>query len=72
MVMWQLFAAANVLAHPIRSVFPLRGSEQFQRNFNHLCLPINGRHWRKKPITIMGTPTVEKDPIHHFIPLLPQ
>ena len=29
MGMWQLFAAANVLAHPIRSIFPLRGSEQF-------------------------------------------
>ena len=26
MGMWQLFAAANVLAHPIRGIFPLRGS----------------------------------------------
>ena len=34
MGMWQLFAAANVLAHPIRSIFPLRGSAQFRRNFN--------------------------------------
>ena len=29
MGMWQLFAASNVLAHSIRSIFPLRGSAQF-------------------------------------------
>ena len=72
MGMWQLFAAANVLAHPIRSVFPMRGSEQFRRNFNHLCLPVDGRHRRKNTIAIMWTPTVENGPVHHFVPLLPQ
>ena len=44
MGIWQLFAAANVLAHPIRSIFPLRGGEQFRRNFDRLCLPIDRRH----------------------------
>ena len=72
MGMWQLFAAANVLAHPIRSIFPLRGSAQFQRNFNRMCMPIDGRHRRKKPLTIMWTPSVANGPIHHFVPLLPQ
>ena len=43
MGMWQLIAAANVLACPLRSIFPLRGSEQFRRNFNHMCMPIQNR-----------------------------
>ena len=71
MGMWQLFDAANVLAHPIRSIFPLRGSAQFQRNFNCMCMPIDGRHRRKNPLTIIWTPSVANGPIHHFVPLLP-
>ena len=71
MGIWQLFAAVNVLGLPIRGVFPVRGSEEFWRNFNHLCLPVDGRHKRKKTLSIMWTPTVHNGPIHHFVPLLP-
>ena len=71
MGIWQLFAAVNVLGLPIRGVFPVRGSEEFWRNFNHLCLPVDGRHKRKKALSIMWTPTVHNGPIHHFVPLLP-
>ena len=70
MGIWQLFAGANVLGHPLRSVFPLRGSDAFRRDFNHICYPIDGRQKRKRPITIMWTPTVENGPVHHFVPLL--
>ena len=72
MGIWQLFAAANVIGHPIRSVFPLRGSESFRRDFNRMCLPADGRQKKSKPITLMWTPTVENGPVHHFVPLLPQ
>ena len=72
MGIWQLFAGANVLGHPLRSVFPLRGSDAFRRDFNHICYPIDGRQKRKHPITIMWTPTVENGPVHHFVPLSPK
>ena len=72
MGIWQLFAAANVLGHPVRSVFPLRGSESFRRDFNRMCLPADGRQKKTKSITLMWTPTVENGPVHHFVPLLPQ
>ena len=72
MGMWQLFVAANVLGHPIQSVFPLKVSEAFRRDFNHICYPIDGRQKRKIPITIMWTPKVEYGPVHHFVPLLPK
>ena len=71
MGIWQLFAATNVLGHPVRSVFPLRGSEVFRRDFNRMCFPLDGRHKRTKPITVMWTPTVEHGPVHHFVPLVP-
>ena len=50
MGIWQLFAAANILGHPIRSVFPLQGSESFRRDFNQMCLPTDGRQKKTKPI----------------------
>ena len=71
MGIWQLFAATNVLGHPVRSVFPLRGSEVFRRDFNRMCFPLDGRHKRTKPITVMWTPTVEHGHVHHFVPLVP-
>ena len=72
MGIWQLFAAANILGHPVRSVFPLRGSETFRRDFNRICLPLDGRQKKTKPITIMWTPTVNNGPVYHFVPLLQQ
>ena len=43
MGMWQLWAAANVIGRPIRSVFPECGSYQFRSDFNRLCVPLNER-----------------------------
>ena len=46
MGIWLLFAATNILGHPIRSLFPLRGSESFRKDFNRMCLPADG--WQQK------------------------
>ena len=70
MGMWQIWAATNVLARPVRSVFPMHGSDAFHADFNRLCVPYSSQFRRKKTVVIMWTPTVINGRIHHFVPLL--
>ena len=70
MSMWQIWAATNVLARPVRSVFPMRGSDAFHADFNRLCVPYSSQFRRKETVIIMWTPTVINGRIHHFVPLL--
>ena len=70
MGMWQIWASTNVLARPVKSVFPMRGSDAFQSDFNRLCVPYSTQFRRKEPVIIMWTSTVMNGRIHHFVPLL--
>ena len=70
MGMWQIWAATNVLARPVRSVFPMHGSDAFHTDFNRLCVPYSSQFRRKETVIIMWTPTVINGRIHHFVPLL--
>ena len=71
MGMWQLWAATNVLARPVQSVFPNRGSIVFRSTFNRLCVPFDRKHTKRDKLVIMWTPTVKGGgSIQHFVPLL--
>ena len=70
MGMWQLWAAANVIGRPIRSVFPECGSYQFRSDFNRLCVPLNERCRKHVPLSTMWTPVTPNGTIVHFVPLL--
>ena len=56
MGMWQIWAATNVIARPVRSVFPMCGSDAFCSDFNRLCVPYSSQFRRKETVMIMWTP----------------
>ena len=71
MGIWQLFQAANMVGHPINSVYPANGNR-------NIWLDMNRKIWREdkncnmlEPLHIMWTPMyVANTHPCHFVPLL--
>ena len=70
MGIWQIFQAANVLEHPIRSVFPHIGNENVVKDLNRTVYCIDNTHSTNSCINIMWTPMqVKRTRPCHFVPL---
>ena len=71
MGVWQIFQVANVIQHPVKSVYPEGGSANVQLDLNRIMWCINNVNNDRKPFVVMGTPMqIGNDHPCHFVPLL--
>ena len=71
MGIWQLFQAANVIGHPIRSIYPENSNHNIRLDLNRIVHCFNGLQNPSEVLNIIWTPTqvVNTRPCH-FVPLL--
>ena len=71
MGIWQICQSANVLNHPIHSVFPNIGNENVIKDLNRTVYCIDGTRNTLSSVNIMWTPMqIKKMRPCHFVPLL--
>ena len=71
MGIWQMFQAANVIGHPIRSIYPEQSNENIRLDLNRVVYCFHDTQNTSEVLNIMWTPTkVANTRPCHFVPLL--
>ena len=71
MGIWQVFQTANVLNHPIRSVFPNIGNHNVIKDLNRTVYCLDRTRNSQPCVNIMWTPMqIKRMRPCHFVPLL--
>ena len=77
MGLWHMAAAASLFGHPVVSIFPEKGWQEFQSLTNRTLQPREGTYISSEPLHILWTSTRademedEHFTANHFVPLLP-
>ena len=71
MAIWQLFQIANVLQHPVKSVYPEGGNVNIRKDLGWDIKCRNEGSNNRDPVILMWTPMqVGNGNPYHFVPLL--